>query len=104
MTREIRLYEHSAERKLSKTHGIKNREKIRVQSSDSAKRNGGLLEKLSAVASSVYAVYKRAADAKRQFSARFVYVSEMLADKTAREGLFGEDSGKGYKGTDIDYI
>ena len=31
-------------------------------------------------------------------------MSEILADKTAREGLFGEDRGLGYCGTDVDFI
>lgn len=46
----------------------------------------------------------RAARAKREISDVIVEASEILADRTARKGLFGEDSGLGYCGTDVDYI
>ena len=48
--------------------------------------------------------YRKVVAIKRNVSDRYVALSEILADKTAREGLFGEDKGKGYCGTDKDYI
>ncbi|MBR3995456.1 MAG: hypothetical protein IKI97_09285 [Clostridia bacterium] len=48
--------------------------------------------------------YRKVVAIKRDVSDKFVSFSEVLADKTAREGLFGEDRGKGYCGTDTDYI
>ncbi len=38
--------------------------------------------------------FARAAEIKREISAAFVELSEELAEKTAREGLFGEDREK----------
>lgn len=105
MTREIRLYENSNERKNPIAHGIHCGQKTKAEKSQGIeKKKGGILQNFRSVASGVYAVYERAVYAKRQFSDRFVYVSEILADRTAREGLFGEDKGKGYSGTDKDYI
>lgn len=105
MTREIRLYENSVKRKNQIVHGVHYGQKTRAKKSQGIeKRNGGIIQNVIAVAKGVCAVYERAVYAKRQFSDRFVYVSEVLADKTAREGLFGEDIGKGYNGTDVDYI
>ena len=49
-------------------------------------------------------VYSKAVKTKRAISSSFVSFTEVLADKTAREGLFGEDRGKNYCGTDTDYI
>ena len=49
-------------------------------------------------------VFTRVCKAKRELSDRFVAMTEVLADKTAREGLFGEDKNKNYCGTDTDYI
>ena len=42
--------------------------------------------------------------AKREISDVIVEASEILADRTARKGLFGEDSDSNYCGTDVDYI
>ncbi len=53
---------------------------------------------------SVSSAYKKAVKAKRDISDSFVNLTEVLADKTAREGLFGEDRGRSYCGTDTDYI
>ena len=49
-------------------------------------------------------LYISAKSFKREISAIITEASEILADKTAREGLFGEDRGCGYCGTDVDYI
>ena len=47
---------------------------------------------------------RKASRIKREIADNIMAISERLADKTAREGLFGEDRGKGYAGTDVDYI
>ena len=49
-------------------------------------------------------LYISARSFKREVSAIITEVSEILADKAAREGLFGEDRNCGYCGTDVDYI
>lgn len=58
---------------------------------------------LAAVCTAMYTL-KRAAELKKEISGVVVEISEALADKTAREGLFGEDKGMGYCGTDVEYI
>lgn len=49
-------------------------------------------------------LYISARSFKREMSAIITEASEIFADKTAREGLFGEDRNSGYCGTDVDYI
>ncbi len=41
---------------------------------------------------------------KKQLCDRVRDASEVMADKIAREGLFGEDRGCGYCGTEVEYI
>lgn len=48
--------------------------------------------------------YRKAVRLENEIYNTFFGFFEALADKTAREGLFGEDRGKGYAGTDVDYI
>ncbi len=55
------------------------------------------------VSTAIYALGK-ASELKKEVSKIVVEVSEALAHKTAREGLFGEDKGKGYCGTNVEYI
>lgn len=89
MTREIRVNEKNVHERGTSAH----------MSTTSKRKNAGavILTKLSAL-------YAGAVRTKRGFSDRFVALSEVLADRTAREGLFGEDRGKNYAGTDRDYI
>lgn len=58
---------------------------------------------LAAVCTAMYTL-RKAAELKKEISGVVVEMSEALADKTAREGLFGEDRGVGYCGTDVEYI
>ncbi len=54
--------------------------------------------------SSLKNLYLKASSAKKEISSVIVEASEVLADRTARKGLFGEDKGCNYCGTDVDYI
>ncbi len=86
MTREIKAYEKAFAKEVS------------------TKRNTVRKSRLSVLAKKAAVFCTKAAEAKRTISDGFVLWTETLADKTAREGLFGEDKGKGYCGTDVDYI
>ena len=96
MTREFTSYEKSFRREATakgKAEGERRADNMRTEK----KSRHAFAEKAAAF-------FGRLADAKRTVSERFVTATQVLADKTAREGLFGEDRGKGYCGTDVDYI
>ncbi len=95
--------------------GVKNRYTgaYRITATDAAQNGSaifgkGTCEKIkesaaTAICTAILAL-RKASELKKEVSAIVVEVSESLADKTAREGLFGEDKDKGYSGTDVEYI
>lgn len=89
MTREINTFGKTLEHKGVNTH---------ITAAKPTKKC------LSSFIKGALTAYTKAVKAKRDISDSFVALTEALADKTAREGLFGEDRGKNYCGTDTDYI
>lgn len=91
MTREIRVYEKAFGTEVQGTY---------KNAKTSKKESKGLY----AFVKNVSVIYSNAVKAKREISESFVALTQVLADKTAREGLFGEDKDKNYCGTNVDYI
>lgn len=94
MTREIRVNEKAFQREATSAHTVRH---ANTFPGKSAKRSPSLLQK-------VCTAYAKAVRVKREVSEAFVAITEALADKTAREGLFGEDKDKNYCGTSVDYV
>ncbi len=85
----------------------RNVEMRKVTFTSNIKRNAGSLSPevmCKNVFSSLKNLYHKASSAKKEISSVIVEASEILADRTARKGLFGEDSDSNYCGTDVDYI
>ena len=90
MTREIRVCERVFQREATSAH-------ITASAHGKNAVNTSVLAKICKA-------YKTCVRVKKDISDAFVSMTEELADKTAREGLFGEDRGKNYLGTSVDYI
>ena len=97
MTREIRVYEETFQTEATGTYK-------RTKTAAERRRAKGENRGFSAFVKTVSVMYSNAVKAKREISETFVTLTEVLADKTTREGLFGEDRGRNYCGTDVDYI
>ena len=91
MTREIRVNERAV---ITRRAGTSD---IRARSTAPARKKSTAVGRLTHF-------FREAVRIKRAISDIITTVMEDLADKTAREGLFGEDRGKGYAGTDVDYV
>ena len=95
MTREIRVNERAVIARRTGTGNIQTRTVAPIRKKSS---------KLPLIINNTVRFCHEASRIKREISEKIITVAEDLADKTAREGLFGEDRGKGYAGTDVDYI
>lgn len=98
MTREIR----------ENTKNVQNRNTGVLNCKETSSNRNGNINNVSSVVrktiKNTVKIYKAAVQAKRCVAGCITGFTEALADKVAREGLFGEDKGKGYCGTDVDYI
>ncbi len=96
MTRDFRVYERDYQRGMTSAHTARRN----PECTKHIEKKNGISEFFKKAAS----VYNGAVRIKRRISDGFVELTEVLADKTAREGLFGEDKDKNYCGTSVDYI
>ena len=95
MTRQITAYGKEFNTKQTSTHPRITPHAAKINTGKS--RTKHVLENVSKL-------YTSAVRKKRMISEGFVALTEALADKTAREGLFGEDKDKNYCGTSVGYI
>jgi len=98
MTRNIGAYERSIKASAACAHAKASTKQASIEKRSSAVPSG-----IAGFICGVSEVFAKAAKIKKGISESFVSLTEALADKTAREGLFGEDRDKGYVGTDVDY-